>query len=158
VEHTWKVGTVKMGDFVLNTNSTEWLKLRGVSRLLNSLTERAETCRTSLYVRGPNSLLTPAVFSCTLILNKLKRKLSGSELTFRKWKADFARARVDGSFDCHRSLAADMWRVPYDETPTKDWTDTNQPTKRYIAKRCRHGLNYRMQEYRLGRSHWTPLS
>lgn len=52
-----------------------------------------------------------------------------------KWKEDFERARLDGSFDCHRSLASDMFKVPYDEVPVDDW-DGNTPTMRYIAKRC----------------------
>jgi DNA polymerase I-like protein with 3'-5' exonuclease and polymerase domains/uracil-DNA glycosylase len=97
---------------------------------------------------------------CVLLYFDLKQaeaQVVGFRADVSKWKADFERARKDGSFDCHRSLAADMWRVPYDETPTKDWTDTNQPTKRYIAKRCRHGLNYRMQEYRLAEVTGLPF-
>jgi uracil-DNA glycosylase family 4 len=90
-------------------------------------------------------------------LKQAEAQVVGFRADVRKWKEDFARARVDGNFDCHRSLAADMWRIPYSETPVKDWTDTNQPTKRYIAKRCRHGLNYRMQEYRLAEVTGLPF-
>ena len=75
-----------------------------------------------------------------------------------KWKEDFEKARLGGNFDCHRSLAADMWKIPYDQVPTKDILDCNgnypghpdydgasgEFTLRYKAKRCRHGLNYRM--------------
>jgi len=72
-----------------------------------------------------------------------------------KWKEDFERARLNpGSFDAHCSLASDMYKIPYDEVPTDDWelderTGLEIPTIRYKAKRCRHGLNYRMQYVRL---------
>ena len=66
-----------------------------------------------------------------------------------KWKEQFARARRDGSYDCHRALASEMFNVPYAEVPTKDWDEDNHPTMRYISKRCRHGLNYRMERFRL---------
>lgn len=72
-----------------------------------------------------------------------------------KWKQDFERARLNpGSFDAHCSLASDMYKIPYDEVPTVDWvvderTGLEIPTIRYKAKRCRHGLNYRMQHIRL---------
>lgn len=66
-----------------------------------------------------------------------------------KWKEQFARARKDGSYDCHRALASEMFKMPYDMVPKKDWDDELKPTKRYISKRCRHGLNYRMERFRL---------
>lgn len=65
------------------------------------------------------------------------------------WKAQFARARKDGSYDCHRALAADMFKKRYEDIPVKDWDEDLRPTDRYIAKRCRHGLNYRMERFRL---------
>lgn len=68
-----------------------------------------------------------------------------------KWKDQFERARLNpGTYDAHRALCAEMYGMPYDETPAKDFDlKSNTHTKRYIAKRCRHGLNYRMQESRL---------
>lgn len=65
------------------------------------------------------------------------------------WKADFERARLTGTFDCHRSLAASMWKLPYEDVPEKDVDDAGEFTLRYKAKRCRHGLNYRMEAPRL---------
>ena len=62
-----------------------------------------------------------------------------------KWKADFERARLQGGYDCHRALAADMFAIEYDEVPVYDRDSDGVPTLRFIAKRCRHGLNYRMQ-------------
>lgn len=73
------------------------------------------------------------------------------------WKADFERMRLDGSFDAHRSLAAQMFKLDYDQVPKSDRNeDDSDYTVRYIAKRCRHGLNYRMQIARLAET--TGLS
>jgi len=49
----------------------------------------------------------------------------------------------------HRALAAEMFKVPYDQVPLKDFDADNKPTIRYTSKRCRHGLNYRMERFRL---------
>jgi len=63
-----------------------------------------------------------------------------------QWKQDFERSRIDDSFDCHRSLAATIFNLPYDEVPKSDRNDDDTDyTMRYVAKRARHGLNYRMQ-------------
>lgn len=66
-----------------------------------------------------------------------------------KWKEQFERARLDGSYDCHRALASEMFHIPYDEVPKKDTYQDEEGhlhyTQRYVAKRCRHGLNYRME-------------
>jgi uracil-DNA glycosylase family 4 len=72
------------------------------------------------------------------------------------WKEQFARAKKDGSYDCHRALASQMFKIPYDEVPTKDWDKDLRPTKRYVAKRCRHGLNYRMERFRLSQVTGLP--
>lgn len=73
-----------------------------------------------------------------------------------EWKEQFERARLTGNYDCHRALAAEMFHVPYDQTPKKDHDDNGNPTIRYIAKRCRHGLNYRMGPEKLAET--TGLS
>jgi DNA polymerase len=84
------------------------------------------------------------------------------------WIEQFERARLEGGFDAHRALASDMFKIAYDEVPTFDRYDISKgyippegksdrdPTLRYIAKRCRHGLNYRMGPDRL--SSTTGLS
>lgn len=67
-----------------------------------------------------------------------------------KWKEQFELARLNpGSYDAHCALAADMFKVPYDQVPKQDRTPDGKLTMRYIAKRCRHGLNYRMGADRL---------
>lgn len=73
------------------------------------------------------------------------------------WKEQFERARLDGSYDAHRALATEMFKVPYDEVPTADFTDDHKPTIRFISKRCRHGLNYRMAWERLAEVTKLPL-
>jgi uracil-DNA glycosylase family 4 len=67
-----------------------------------------------------------------------------------KWLSQFNAARLNpGSYDAHCALAAEMFKVPYEQVPTHDRDGEGKPTIRYIAKRCRHGLNYRMAPDRL---------
>ena len=62
-----------------------------------------------------------------------------------KWKQQFEMARLHpGSYDAHCALASEMFKVPYEQVPRKDRDADGNPTIRYVAKRCRHGLNYRM--------------
>jgi uracil-DNA glycosylase family 4 len=78
------------------------------------------------------------------------------------WQEQFAKAKKDidagrsDVYDCHRALASQMFNMPYDQVPKKDWDANLKPTKRYIAKRCRHGLNYRMQQFRLSQVTQLP--
>ena len=76
------------------------------------------------------------------------------------WKEQFERARLDGIYDAHRALAGEMFGIPYDEVPTNDEVTHDDgsihKTIRFIAKRCRHGLNYRMGPDRLAQT--TGLS
>lgn len=85
------------------------------------------------------------------------------DYNIESWISDFERARLEGGFDAHRSLASTMFKIPYDDVPKEDWLDaaglapkhpdcdlsTLTFTKRFVAKRCRHGLNYRMHIARL---------
>ena len=72
------------------------------------------------------------------------------------WKEQFERARIDGSYDCHRALASEMFKIPYDEVPEKDRDENDVPTIRFTSKRCRHGLNYRMEIDRLAETTGLP--
>lgn len=66
------------------------------------------------------------------------------------WLQQFERARLEpGSYDAHCALASDMFNVPYEEVPKYDRDENGNVTIRFIAKRCRHGLNYRMGPDRL---------
>jgi DNA polymerase I-like protein with 3'-5' exonuclease and polymerase domains len=74
------------------------------------------------------------------------------------WMEDFTRMRLDGSFDAHRSLAAIMFNTEYELVPVIDWDENGKPTIRYISKRCRHGLNYRMMPDRLATTLEVPYA
>lgn len=52
-------------------------------------------------------------------------------------------------YDVHRLNCARIFKIPYEETPIKDTDDDGKYTLRYKAKRCVHGLNYRMMPDKL---------
>lgn len=89
-------------------------------------------------------------------LGQAEARVVGWRAGIQKWMHQFEKARLDGVYDCHRALASDMFKVPYDSVPHEDHDDKGKPTIRYIAKRCRHGLNYRMERFKL--SEVTGLS
>lgn len=94
-------------------------------------------------------------------LAQAEARVVGWLANIETWIAQFEQARIDGLYDAHRALASEMFGVPYDQVPTYDRYDRSKghvipegkkhgdPTIRYIAKRCRHGLNYRMGPERL---------
>lgn len=111
-------------------------------------------------------------------MSQAEARVVGWLANIEKWIEQFERARIDGSYDAHRALASEMFGVPYDEVPTFDRYDSSKghppvervgnytppqayvefsPTIRYIAKRCRHGLNYRMGPERLSAVTGLPL-
>lgn len=81
------------------------------------------------------------------------------EANIPKWKEQFENARLNpGTYDAHIALASEMFKVQYDSVPKFDYYDETNATHehpigslslRAISKRCRHGLNYRMQATRL---------
>ena len=89
-------------------------------------------------------------------LSQAEARVVGWRAGIVKWQEQFEKARLDGVYDCHRALASDMFKVPYDLVPKEDHDENKKPTIRYIAKRCRHGLNYRMERFKL--SEVTGLS
>ena len=57
---------------------------------------------------------------------------------------NFEKARSDPEkYDFHRLNGSRIFQIPYDDVPAKDFID-GKHTLRYTAKRCVHGLNYRM--------------
>lgn len=74
-------------------------------------------------------------------------------------KANFIKGFADKSFDIHRGNAAAIFKLPYEAIPTydrfklgehtQDPLEDGKPTKRFLGKRCVHGLNYRMQAQKL---------
>jgi uracil-DNA glycosylase family 4 len=89
-------------------------------------------------------------------LSQAEARVVGWRAGIPKWQHQFEKARLDGVYDCHRALASDMFKVPYEKVPKEDFDDNGKPTIRYVAKRCRHGLNYRMERFKL--SEVTGLS
>jgi uracil-DNA glycosylase len=89
-------------------------------------------------------------------LSQAEARVVGWRAGITKWQHQFEKARLDGVYDCHRALASDMFKVPYELVPVVDHDEFGKPTIRYVAKRCRHGLNYRMERYKL--SEVTGLS
>ena len=97
-------------------------------------------------------LADPDCVFCYFDLSQAESQVVSYRADIPKWKEQYARAREDGSYDAHRALASEMFKVPYDEVPKEDWVEVDglyQPTIRYTAKRCRHALNYRMERFRL---------
>lgn len=94
-------------------------------------------------------------------LSQAEARYVGWDAKIERWMEQFERARVDRSYDAHRALASDLFHVPYDEVPAFDRYDASKGrlapqgvkdgavTLRFVAKRCRHGLNYRMGVARL---------
>lgn len=82
-------------------------------------------------------------------LSQAEARVVGWRYNIPHWIEDFERARIEGGYDAHRALASVMYNVPYDDVPTEDWDENGKMTIRYISKRCRHGLNYRMMPDRL---------
>ena len=92
-------------------------------------------------------------------LSQAEARYVGWEARIDKWKEQFERARLNpGTYDCHRALASEMWGIPYDDVPKKDRLEDGTITKRFTAKRCRHGLNYRMGADRLAETTGLPLN
>jgi len=113
------------------------------------LTEKEGIFKISPLELGAFSWQTQTASLFIMIWHKRRLKLFRSGQTFQSGGQQFAQARLDGKYDCHRALASEMFKVPYDEVPVKDWDEDNHPTIRYVAKRCRHGLNYRMERFKL---------
>lgn len=82
-------------------------------------------------------------------MSQIEARIVGWHAEIPRWIEQFEQARIDGKYDAHRALASEMFHVPYDEVPAKDRDDSGRITIRFVAKRCRHGLNYRMGPDRL---------
>lgn len=82
-------------------------------------------------------------------LAQAEARYVGWDAEISSWITQFERARIDGSYDCHRALAAEMYECEYNDVPKEDHDEFGAHTIRFKAKRCRHGLNYRMGPERL---------
>lgn len=100
----------------------------------------------SMFIADPNYCLI------YFDLAQAEARLVAWYANIESWKAQFEKARLEGGYDAHRALAADMWGIDYDDVPTSDYDSSGKHTIRYTAKRCRHGLNYRMAPDRLAQT------
>jgi len=91
-------------------------------------------------------------------LSQAEARLVGWYANIPVWIEQFERARRNRDYDAHRALASEMFGIPYDQVPTFDRDANGIPTIRYVAKRCRHGLNYRMGPDRLAAATGLTLS
>jgi hypothetical protein len=83
-------------------------------------------------------------------MSQIEARIVAHLADISQWKEQFETARLNpGTYDAHCALASQMFKVAYDEVPRHDRSPEGQPTIRYVAKRCRHGLNYRMQPDKL---------
>jgi uracil-DNA glycosylase family 4 len=82
-------------------------------------------------------------------LSQAEARFVAWDASIASWKQQFEKARLEGGYDAHRALCGEMFNIPYDQTPAEDYDEAGVHTTRYIAKRCRHGLNYRMGPDRL---------
>jgi len=72
---------------------------------------------------------------------------------------NFERAKTEEGFDVHRANASRIFRVPYADIPSYDRDPvTGVITKRFLGKRCVHGLNYRMEAPKLAEVCGIPVS
>ena len=65
----------------------------------------------SMYVADPG---------CVLLyfdLSQAEARVVAYRANIPKWKQQFEQARMDGKYDCHRALASEMFKVPYDQVP-----------------------------------------
>jgi uracil-DNA glycosylase family 4 len=109
----------------------------------------------AMYVADPDYTIVYADGS------QAEARYVGWDAKIDRWIEDFEKARLDGKYDAHRALAAAMFKVPYDQVPSADEETlpdgTRRKTIRYTAKRCRHGLNYRMAADRLATTTGLPI-
>ncbi|HSW91777.1 MAG TPA: DNA polymerase [Candidatus Saccharimonadales bacterium] len=78
-----------------------------------------------------------------------------------EWIEQFERARLEGGFDAHKALGATLFNIPYEDMPDSDRDPEGQYAPyslRFIAKKCRHALNYRMMPDRLATELQIPYS
>src|SRR4029078_1753149 len=88
-------------------------------------------------VRGRQMYVCAPDMVCgSLDLSQAEARVVGWRAGIVKWMHQFEKARLDGIYDCHRALASDMFKIPYDKVPKEDFDEEGKPTIRYVAKRC----------------------
>lgn len=128
----------------LSSSGTMW----GNGMNLQNIPERAK----GMFIADPGYMFT------YFDKSQIEARLVAYFANISSWKAQFERARLEpGSYDAHCALASDMFKVPYDQVPRFDNAPDGSRTIRYVAKRCRHGLNYRMGPDKLATVTGLPI-
>jgi len=70
---------------------------------------------------------------------------------------NFEKQEEEEGYDIHRGNAARIFQCDYNDIPGGDWDSDLKPTRRYLGKRCVHGLNYRMQAPKLAQVCGIPI-
>jgi len=96
--------------------------------------------------QAKNMFVAPAGWEFSYYdMSQIEARIVAALAHIPKWLDQFENARLHpGTYDAHCALASEMFKVPYEQVPHHDRDAGGLPTIRFIAKRCRHGLNYRM--------------
>lgn len=129
----------------LSSSKTHW----GTGRNIQNIPHRADWI-----------FVAPKGFVFIYIdLEQAEARYVGWDWNIEEWIKDFERARREpGTFDCHRQLAAMIYNIPYEDIPEEDFLPDGSPSKRFIGKRSRHGLNYRLGPDTFAEKNGLPLS
>ena len=91
-------------------------------------------------------------------MSQIEARIVGALAYIPTWLEQFTNARLNpGTYDAHCALASTMFKVPYEQVPHEDRDAEGRATIRYVAKRCRHGLNYRMAADKLATVTGLPV-
>lgn len=118
----------------LSSASTMW----GSGLNLQNIPQRAY----AMFVADPGYMFT------YFDLSQAEARIVAYEARVKRLIANFELAAGQG-VDVHRANAATIFKLPYDQIPSYDRDAEDRPTKRYLGKRCVHGLNYRLQPAKL---------
>ncbi len=110
-------------------------------------------------IRARKMFIAPPGYGfCYFDLSQAEARVVSEIWNVKALKENFQKALTQKGFDVHRANAANIFQVPYDEVPEKDHEDNGSPTRRYLGKRCVHGLNYRMGPDKLASVCEIPMS
>ena len=104
-----------------------------------------------MFIADPSYMLT------YFDLKQAEAKIVAWQWNIPALKENFIRAETEEGFDVHRGNAARIFRGDYDDIPSEDYDESGERTKRYLGKRCVHGLNYRMMPNKLAEVCDIPL-
>ena len=144
-----------MGDFGVSINRMGSKGLRDVCQVQVCLMGKVGTCRTSPCGRERCMCATQGWYSDISTCLKRKRVSSGGEPVSLNGKNSLRRHVLMEYTTATGHSQRICLRYHTIRCPTTI-TTSGKPTIRYVAKRCRHGLNYRMERYKL--SEVTGLS